>query len=235
MVIHTHYTLRRRKMQHALRLLSIAIMAIGLVACDDIIMPDDPRGGGGNNDSTGSGGGGDDSTGGGGPRDSNFVSVVSLSGPIVSGEPNTAVQLPAGADVVVAWDRGNGELYVYGQGDISSDRNALMYNVSVSTNGWNDGALYDPDGSGGIHGLGMIMLVDAEIPDHTIIQPSNTPPFLGQVFEGNIIYNTGLEKATPWTVGWLDAFNLGLSVGMPAFNGWIPVQNGMFPLVYMGR
>jgi hypothetical protein len=218
-------------MNNILRIVAIAVLAIGLVACDDIIIPDDPRGGG-QGDSTGTGG--DDTTGG-GDRDTNVVSMITLSGPIVNGLDSSAVQLPDGADVIVAWDRGNGELYVYGQGSIESNRVTETYSVSVSTNGWNDEALFDPDGTAGIHGVGMIMLVDKEMPDHTIFWPSNSLPFLGQVFEANIIYNTGKEKATPWTIGWLDDFSVGFSIGVPAFNGYIPSQNGMYPLVYMGR
>lgn len=220
-------------MKNVLRLMMACVFALGIAACDDIIIPDHPGGGNGGNpgDSTGTGGGGRDTTGGGGRdttggggnNDTTRGEVFVFTGQFVDmmGMPTSA---PEESHLYVAWDMGNGSEYVLGQGQIQRSPRGDFFTVSIAADRWPEEALFDPDGSGGIHGVARLVLSQNQYDDNQIIEARPGIPPLGMMTNLSIIYNTGREKATPWTLGWIDGFDVGISLAITAFNGWVPAS-----------
>ena len=215
-------------MKTALRLMIACVFALGIAACDDIIIPDHPGGGGRDSTDTGGGrdttGGGDKDTTGGGDRDTVFFGgQLVFTGRIVDpmGNPTSA---PEGSNIHVAWDMGDGREYVLGQGRIESNRGAMgdFFTVIISADEWPEEALFAPDNTTGIHGIGRVVLSQIDYEDNSIIDIRPGIPPLGGMQSHAIIFNTGREMLTPWTAGWIENFDIGLSLAIPAFNGWIP-------------
>ena len=103
-----------------------------------------------------------------------------------------------------------------------------FFTVIISADEWPEDALFAPDNTTGVHGIGHLVLSYNDFDDHEIIEVRPGIPPLGVMHSHVIIYNTGREMLTPWTAGWIENFELGLSLAIPAFNGYVPA-NGNTP------
>ena len=226
-------------MKHILHMLAVATLAFGLIACDHVVLPGGGGSGGGQGDSTGTGGGGrDDSTGTGGGNDTTrgpFAGITEVSGPIVDMTGNVATA-PEGSSVVILWNTGQqGVQMVYGSGALNRERTAYTIRLNRELP---DEALFDPDDSGGIHGIGTIVLTDLVFADGDLVRSNPNGAFfdhLGVVTPYDLIYYTGREKMTPWTSPWIINFPTGYSMALTGFTGWVPVDEDEYPLTLMTR
>ncbi len=202
-------------MKHLLYSLAIVLLISATVACDQVVLP---------------GSGTDDPVDVTPPKDTNRFVVI--SGPVVNRD-GIRVAAPEGAVVFVVWETGRQNDVVFGQGTLNPAR--TEYRIELSGR-LPELALFDPDGSAGIHGMGTIVLAPQRLIDRTLIAPiRNGLEFPGRVLGMAVIYNTGQEKATVWTSPWLEAFNVGWTAAIPDGGGWIPATTTNFPMTLKPR
>ena len=223
-------------MKHITTTLAFALITLLAISCDQVVLPGSTGPDTGTPiDSTG-GGTGTDTTGGGGgdttrpDRDTNFVLVIQGNFVSVNGE---ALRAPIGAAVFVVWETGRDADIVYGQGEISPDR--LFWKVRIGGK-LPAIALFNPNGAGGVHGVGRVVIGSQRIPDRgEVNKVPNDAGFVGKVVAADVIFNTGKEKATPWTTPWIENFRVGYTMGISVNVGWEPTREDTFPLVITRR
>ena len=219
-------------MKNMLHMLAVVTLAFGLIACDHVVLPGGGGTGGGQGDpwedSTGTGGG-DDSTGNGGGRNTDTNFVISIGGPIGDQRGQIAAA-PDGATIVVLWQTGRGDYIVFGQGSLSSDRTEWSLDVNLSP--LPEEALFTPDGSQGVHGIGTPMMVMGEYDDGATFTTGPNGDVGIAYIPGNVqlVYNTGREKMTPWSSPWIVNFDVGYTVARAGFTGWVPIEETTFPM-----
>lgn len=204
-------------MKHLLSALSLAFLLLTTVACDQVVLPgngtDDPV------DVT-------PPT----PKDTNHFVVI--TGPVVNRD-GIRVAAPEGAVVFVIWETGRQTDIVFGQGTLNPAR--TEYRIELAGR-LPEPALFDPDGTAGIHGVGTIVLAPQRLADRTLVAPiRNGLDHPGRVLEMNVIYNTGIEKTTAWTSPWLEDFNVGWTAALPEQTGWVPATATTFPMTLKPR
>ena len=139
------------------------------------------------------------------------------------------------AKVVVAWATGRGQRVIYGEGEISDDGShwSLILDERLP-----DEYLFLPQVAiggplkEGIHGMGAVYIVSDDLDEGDVLPPNIV---LGREIYGllnpyEIIYYTGKEIFTEWTSPWIDAFPTGYAVGIPGFQGYVPVQEREYPI-----
>jgi len=212
-------------MRKILHMLTVATLAFGLIACDNVVLP----GGGGTGGGTGGGQNdpGDSTGGGGGNTDSNYV--ISIGGPIGDQRGQIAAA-PEGATLVVLWQTGRGTYYVFGQGTLSQDR--TEWSVDLTLPSLPEEALFSFPGEPGVHGIGTPMLVMGQYADGDSYTPSPNGPVGLSYIPGNvdIIYNTGRDATNDISAPWIGNFPVGYSMGRVGFSGWVPTDETTFPM-----
>jgi len=204
-------------MKHLISALSLSLLMMTFTACDQVVLPgsgtDDPV------DVT-------PPT----PKDTNRFVVI--TGPVVNRD-GIRVAAPEGAVVLMVWETGREKDMVFGQGTLNPARTEYRIELAGKLP---EQALFDPDQTAGIHGVGTIVLAPQRLADRALVAPiRNGLDHPGRVLEMNVIYNTGLEKATIWTSPWLEAFNIGWTAAIPDRAGWIPARTTIFPMTLKPR
>ena len=219
-------------MKHLIRLSMIAMLAIGITACDNILLPEHPGGGrGGTEDSTGTG---DRDTSGNEDRDWGRDTLI-IGGPILVNVPGANID-PEQMNVVVAWNNGRGEQVVFGQGEVT--REGRYWQVII-TESLPEEFLFAPEVAiggtieTGIHGMGTVHITNEEFRDGSVMPyQMRMGPFelYGELQPFKVFYYTGREKFTEWASPWIEEFPVGYSVGIPAFMGYVPVMQPEYPI-----
>jgi len=223
-------------MKRFLSLVTLAVLALGIAACDDIILPGHP----GDRDTTGGGrdttGGGDRDTTGGGDRDTNWIDSLVISGPILDPEGNPTVA-PENQYACILWDNGHGQQIAWGNITLSRDRSHYTARVGGMLP---EEMLYAPGYNGGVrggavHGEAMICLTNRPIRQGEVIELNAMYPhaITAQLMHHALIYNTGREMYAPWAQPWIENFDIGYSMAIPGFVGYVPVKEREYPLVQL--
>lgn len=184
-------------MRHKISALFLsAFFAMSIVACDDILLPDDPW-------DPGNGGGGDTTE---NPVDTNRNSdTIILSGTIERFD-STNDELPPGAKVIVVWHRIDGTDVIYGEGTII---NGDQWNIFLTDPLPSEAYWSSPTGQQ-IWGVGSIILVEGNTPSSGAFD--GIP--LGTTNGVDVIYDTNKEAADGWGEMFLGQFPQGYSTGI---------------------
>ena len=217
-------------MKHIVRFLAVAVFSLGIVACDNVILPPPPGGGGPPRDTTDPGDTTDRE-----PRDTNFFDSLFVSGPIVdpNGEPMIA---PENSHVTIFWDNGRGQMIAWGEARLVEDGKHWK---AVIRGRLPEDLLYSPNaipiGGGGVHGIAEIMLTNRPYRQFEPYDEVNMQGEIGRVIPHVVIYNTGREMYTQWSSPWIENFKPGYSMAVPAFVGYVPVDERKYPLTVLKR
>lgn len=207
--------------------------ALSLVACDDILLPNDPYdpGNGGGQDTTwnpGDSTGDDDTTGG---IDTNGIhDQLIITGTFKPLDPADQT-LPSGSKIHVLWHRADGVDFVHGYGEMISP---TTWRVIL------DGPLPLQAYWGAPYGehafaIGTVSLVDGAVPPTGTIE---TGPY--GITEGfDIIYDTNKPTNDVWGSMFLQRFPKGYMVGAYDMNAsgelpnYTPAQPSGLPLTFI--
>lgn len=184
-------------MRHKLSALFLsAFLAMSIVACDDILLPDDPW-------DPGNGGGGDTTE---NPVDTNRNSDTIILSGIIQRLDATSPELPPGAKIIVVWHRADGQDVIFGEGNIIDDQrwSVLLTDPLPSGTYWSS-----PTGQE-VWGVGSILLVDGATPSSGTF--TGIP--LGATNGIDVIFDTNKEAADGWGEKFLGMFPGGYMAGM---------------------
>jgi hypothetical protein len=206
-------------MRHKLSALFLsAFLAMSIVACDDILLPDDPwdpgNGGGGDTTENPVDTVNDDTTG-------NHDRLV-VNGTFVSMDPQDP-NLPEGSRLTVLWFRADGSTVAYGNGEIlPNNKWRIEVGGQLPVN-----AYYDDPVGGHTYAVGHIALVR----DDTPIGVPGMYGAYGTSAEFSVIYDTDEPTNDPWGMQFLELFPRGYMLGemvedgQPFMPPYLPVQN----------
>jgi len=221
----THTETSMRHIQH---LLILSFLFIGIVACDNVILPD-PSGGGSRSrsDSTQT----DDSTATGDPSDTNAFHPLRITGWIVQddGSGRVVPGAPEGTYVVAAWFDGS-DYIVFGKGEISDDRKSYKLSLSDELPDELLIAAEPPQTAGQVmHGLGSILITTVDYANGETVDLDKAP---GGVVSGDVIYNPGQTVTPTPSAAWIEFFPTGYSMANVAFVGFVPNTAPEYGIVY---
>lgn len=201
-------------MRHKISALFLsAFFAMSIVACDDILLPNDPW-------DPGNGGGGDTTE---NPVDTNGNhESITLSGYIASFD-STSIEVPAGAKVVVIWHRADDQDVIFGEGEIFADN---TWEIKLNSPLPSEAYWGSPSGER-VWGVGSIALVDASTPSSGIY--TGVP--IGVTSGVDVIFDTDKRSTDGWGEMFLGNFPKGYMAGMadPLLNTPMPIYNPTSP------
>lgn len=183
------------------------LLAVFLVACEDITIPD-PPGGGGN----GGGNGGNEE-----------ATALTFTGLVVNTR-GVNVALPENHHIVVAWTDGRGVSKIGRAPELSTDRKS--YTVTFGPEDLTKDHFYDPldDGSG--VGVARILSVTPQLGEGIMIGDRQLLPNMttGAV-DLNVVFKLHSEFDSQNDQGWASNFERGYSLALPSvFNSWEPTS-----------
>jgi hypothetical protein len=174
---------------------SAAVLSLSLMACEDILIPDDPGNGGG-------GGGGDTSE---------IVNKLTLSGMLIADETVEISTMPSDATIALVWQRMDGTSVVRSIGTIDHDNYTWSINI--------DGAL--PQGDyletslgKGVYGMASIVLLRGNVTEGYVFgdDPSRSTVYpIGVAPLTQVIYDTDRPSQDEFAKDFLDLFPAGYS------------------------
>lgn len=173
---------------------SAAMLSLSLMACEDILIPDDPGNGGG---------GGGDTT--------QVVNKLTLSGMLIGDETTDVRDLPEDARIALVWQRLDGTGVVRSIGSI--DRNTMTWTINV--NGALDQADFLETAMGkGVYGMASIVLLAGDPAEGYVIgeELSTGAVYpLGVAPLTQVIYDTDVQSADEFAQSFLGYFGKGYS------------------------
>lgn len=169
------------------------MLSLSLMACEDILIPDDP----------GNGGGGGDT--------SQVVNKLTLSGMLIADETSDLRDLPEDARIALVWQRLDGTGVVRSIGSI--DRTTMTWTINI--NGELDQADYLETLMGkGVYGMASIVLLAGNpIEGHVIGDELSTGAVypLGVAPLTQVVYDTDRQSSDDFAKEFLGFFEKGYS------------------------